>query len=298
MHAINVANFAIAVTHISKRVLSPLDGKPIKLRIGVNSGRCCSGIVGVTNPRYCVFGDTVNTTARHESTGEAGRVHSSMTTMIELLKQAPDEFVNESRGMVEMKGKGHIPTYWLSSTEENLRTNKQALEALEAEVTTKFGDMLKQETCLARRKMKAKAKSTGEEAQAPISMKAVSLAEEPATIPFTSNGGIEMASSGSFDDSGSATESAVSSSDFGSSFASMPSSGMPSPIGVSGRSSYTPSKFELMQMLGQFIDGDAEYEDILQKSARESNARQDNTEDHLTDTVDEALRVLDEHGDI
>jgi hypothetical protein len=155
-HASNVANFAVAVNYCCQRVLSPLDGTPIKLRIGVNSGRCASGIVGVTNPRYCVFGDTVNTTARHEGTGEAGRVHSSMTTMIELLKRAPDDFVHESRGMIAMKGKGAIPTYWLSATEDNLLTNKAMLKSLDAEIMKKFKDKLKQDDCLARRPGKQK----------------------------------------------------------------------------------------------------------------------------------------------
>jgi class 3 adenylate cyclase len=156
-HAVNIANFAVAVNHCCRKVLSPLDASPINLRIGVNSGRCASGIVGVTNPRYCVFGDTVNTTARHESTGEPGKVHSSMTTMIELLKRANDEFVHDSRGMVEMKGKGAIPTYWLSSSEDNQLTNKAALKQLEEEIMKKFGDKLAQEEIISRRKKKKKA---------------------------------------------------------------------------------------------------------------------------------------------
>lgn len=51
-HAKNVANFAIAVNHCCQQVLSPLDEAPIRLRIGINSGSCASGVVGMTNPRY------------------------------------------------------------------------------------------------------------------------------------------------------------------------------------------------------------------------------------------------------
>ena len=52
-HAQNVANFAVAVSHCSRHVLAPMGGRsePIKLRIGVHSGQCASGIVGTTNPR-------------------------------------------------------------------------------------------------------------------------------------------------------------------------------------------------------------------------------------------------------
>jgi len=133
-HAVNVANFALAVQHCCRAVRSPLDGSPIQLRVGINSGSCASGIVGVTNPRYCVFGDTVNTTARHENTGEPGRVHCSLTTMIELQGRAEENFRLISRGMVEMKGKGELPTYWLEATEKNTSMNEEALMALDEAV--------------------------------------------------------------------------------------------------------------------------------------------------------------------
>lgn len=130
-HARNVANFALAVSHCCRLVKSPVDGKPIQLRIGIHSGSCASGVVGVTNPRYCVFGDTVNTAARHESTGSAGMVHCSDVTKMELVKRAPELFVVKDRGLVEMKGKGKQRSHWLFASEMNELVNRSGLKALE-----------------------------------------------------------------------------------------------------------------------------------------------------------------------
>ncbi|EDO36182.1 predicted protein [Nematostella vectensis] len=112
-HAGEVASMALnLLSEVRDFQIPHIPSRKVQLRIGIHSGSCVAGVVGLKMPRYCLFGDTVNYASRMESSGLALRIHVSPECK-EVLDRLGGYHLDE-RGPVTMKGKGTIVTYFLT----------------------------------------------------------------------------------------------------------------------------------------------------------------------------------------
>ena len=107
-HPDRVARMAIALaSRIAEIDTANLFG--IRFRVGVNCGPAVAGVIGTKKFIYDIWGDTVNLASRMESTGVPGRVQISAAVE----ERLRGRFRMAPRGLVEIKGKGFLPTWFL-----------------------------------------------------------------------------------------------------------------------------------------------------------------------------------------
>ncbi|XP_004573462.1 retinal guanylyl cyclase 2 isoform X2 [Maylandia zebra] len=112
-HATEIANMALDIlSAVGTFKMRHMPDVPVRIRIGLHTGSCVAGVVGLTMPRYCLFGDTVTTASRMESSGMPYRIHVHQST-VKVLHELNLGYKLELRGRTEVRGKGIEETYWL-----------------------------------------------------------------------------------------------------------------------------------------------------------------------------------------
>ncbi|MEL7465151.1 MAG: adenylate/guanylate cyclase domain-containing protein [Pseudomonadota bacterium] len=108
-HAEAAADLALDMIAAVDRLTVEME-ETVAVRIGLHTGPAVAGVIGTTKVFYDVWGDAVNTAARMESHGEAGRIQVTAATRDAL----GDGYAFEARGVVDIKGKGSTETFWLT----------------------------------------------------------------------------------------------------------------------------------------------------------------------------------------
>ena len=103
-----MARMAIRMVHIT-REQGHEHGIEMALRVGLNSGPVVAGVIGKSKYIYDLWGDTVNLASRMESGGVPGMIQVTRS-VYDALK---DRFAFESRGTIEVKGKGSVEAWLL-----------------------------------------------------------------------------------------------------------------------------------------------------------------------------------------
>jgi len=124
-HAVAAVKFAFAIlkkmkdlTHKLELTLGP-DTADLDLHIGINSGQVLAGVIRGDRARFQLFGDTINTASRMQSTGQRNKIHISDITATLLKGHGYNKIIKPRKEPIKVKGKGEMQTAFLMSREES-----------------------------------------------------------------------------------------------------------------------------------------------------------------------------------
>eukprot|EP00546_Thalassionema_frauenfeldii_P002163 CAMPEP_0178933288 /NCGR_PEP_ID=MMETSP0786-20121207/23175_1 /TAXON_ID=186022 /ORGANISM="Thalassionema frauenfeldii, Strain CCMP 1798" /LENGTH=1147 /DNA_ID=CAMNT_0020610845 /DNA_START=214 /DNA_END=3662 /DNA_ORIENTATION=+ len=118
-HAKIMARFASEILTSATNLTQELDSvlgpgtSDLGMRVGLHSGAVTAGVLRGAKSRFQLFGDTVNTASRMESTGEMGKIQVSEITANLIVQSGKKHWLKEREGTISVKGKGRMKTFWV-----------------------------------------------------------------------------------------------------------------------------------------------------------------------------------------